>query len=31
MADRIIKMNSGNIEEIIINKEKISANQIKWG
>lgn len=31
MADRIIKMNSGNIEEIIINKEKISASQIKWG
>ncbi|SHE99596.1 ABC transporter ATP-binding protein [Alkalibacter saccharofermentans] len=31
MADRVIKMNSGKIEEIIENKDKISAGQIQWG
>lgn len=30
MADRIIKMNSGQIQEIIINKEKKKASEIKW-
>ena len=31
MADRVIKMNSGNIKEIFINKEKKNASEIIWG
>ena len=31
MADRVIKMNSGKIKEIIINKEKKNASEIIWG
>ena len=31
MADRVIKMNSGKIKEIIINKEKKNAFEIIWG
>lgn len=31
MADRIVKLNSGEIVEIIINKEKKDASQIVWG
>ncbi len=30
MGDRVIKMNSGNIEEIIINKKKKQATEINW-
>ncbi len=30
MGDRIIKMNSGEIEKIIINKNKVPAKEIKW-
>ena len=31
MADRVIKMNSGKILEIISNKQKLSAFEIVWG
>lgn len=31
MADRVIKMNSGKIKEIIENKEKKKASEIIWG
>ena len=31
MADRVIKMNSGKIKEIVKNKEKQKANEIIWG
>ena len=31
MADRVIKMNSGKIKEIISNKEKQKASEIIWG
>jgi len=31
MADRIVKMNSGNIEEIIVNEQKIAAEMVGWG
>lgn len=31
MADRIIKLNSGEIKEIITNKEKLRAKDITWG
>ncbi|MEQ8156987.1 MAG: ABC transporter ATP-binding protein, partial [Clostridiaceae bacterium] len=31
MADKVIKMNSGKITEIIINKVKINAQEINWG
>ncbi|MDZ4991972.1 ATP-binding cassette domain-containing protein [Clostridium perfringens] len=30
MADTVIKMNSGKIEEIYKNKEKLTANELKW-
>ena len=30
MADRVIKMNSGQIQEVILNKEKKKASEIKW-
>ncbi len=30
MADRIIKMNSGSIVDIVINKDKVSASDIAW-
>lgn len=31
MADRIIKMNSGRIEEITVNRHRLGAGQIHWG
>lgn len=31
MADRIIRMNSGKIEESVLNKEKIAAKDLHWG
>ncbi|SES28578.1 ABC transporter ATP-binding protein [Salipaludibacillus aurantiacus] len=31
MADKVIKMNSGEITEFIMNKEKKSAREISWG
>lgn len=31
MADRIVKLNSGEIVEIIENKEKLNAKDISWG
>jgi putative ABC transport system ATP-binding protein len=31
MADKVIKMNSGEITELITNKEKKSAREISWG
>lgn len=31
MADKVIKMNSGEIVETIINKEKINPSEIIWG
>jgi len=31
MADRIIKLNSGEIVEIIVNKNKLQATEITWG
>lgn len=31
MADRIIKMNSGRIEEITVNRQRLGAGQIHWG
>ena len=31
MADRIIKMNSGRIEEITVNRNRLGAGQIHWG
>ena len=31
MADRIIKLNSGEIVEIIVNKNKLKATEISWG
>ncbi len=31
MADRVVKMNSGRIEEIIVNKTKIKSHQVHWG
>ncbi len=30
MADRIIKMNSGSIVDIIVNKDKVQASDIAW-
>ncbi|EGT3614738.1 ABC transporter ATP-binding protein [Clostridium perfringens] len=30
MADTVIRMNSGKIEEIYKNKEKLTANELKW-
>ncbi|MGG5460368.1 ABC transporter ATP-binding protein [Clostridium sp. B9] len=30
MADTVIRMNSGNIEETYKNKEKLTANELKW-
>lgn len=30
MADRVIKMNSGEIQEIILNNEKKKASEIQW-
>ncbi len=31
MADRIIKLNSGEVVEIIVNKNKLKASEISWG
>ncbi len=31
MADRIIKLNSGEIVEIIVNKNRLKASEISWG
>ncbi len=31
MADRIIKLNSGEVVEIIVNKTKLNASEISWG
>ena len=31
MADRIIKLNSGEVVEIIVNKNKLKASEIAWG
>ena len=31
MADRIIKLNSGEVVEIIENKTKLNASEISWG
>ncbi len=31
MADRIVKLNSGEIVEIIVNQEKLRASEISWG
>ena len=31
MADRIIKLNSGEVVEIIANKNKLNASEISWG
>jgi len=31
MADRIVKLNSGEIVEIIVNKNKLKASEISWG
>ena len=31
MADKIIKMNSGKVKDIIVNKEKKSPSEIIWG
>jgi putative ABC transport system ATP-binding protein len=31
MADRIIKLNSGEVVEIIVNKNKLRASEISWG
>ncbi len=31
MADRIVKLNSGEIVEIIVNKNKLRASEISWG
>ena len=31
MADRIVKLNSGEIVEIIVNKNKLNASEISWG
>ncbi len=31
MADRVIKMNSGIIENVIVNRQKIRAGQVRWG
>ncbi len=31
MADRIIKLNSGEVVEIIVNKNKLNASEISWG
>lgn len=31
MADRVIKMNSGEVVEILVNNKKISASEIVWG
>lgn len=30
MADTVIRMNSGKIEEVYKNKEKLTANELKW-
>jgi len=31
MADRIIKLNSGEVVEIIVNRNKLKASEISWG
>lgn len=31
MADRIVKMNSGIIEDIIVNNQKTQAHKVSWG
>lgn len=31
MADRIVKMNSGKIEDVIVNKRKLKAHKVSWG
>ncbi len=31
MADRVVKMNSGIIEDIVENRQKIRAGQVRWG
>lgn len=31
MADRVVKMNSGIIENVIMNRQKIRAGQVRWG
>ena len=31
MADRIIKLNSGEVVDIIVNKNKLKASEISWG
>ena len=29
--DRIVKLNSGEVVEIVVNKNKLKASEISWG